>query len=78
MESLSENEIVLTEIEASKYISMSRSFLRQDRMNGFRKNRTKGPRFLKLGRSIRYLRSDLDQWLLDNRIEQYEPKYFEL
>lgn len=55
---------VLTEIEAAKYISMSRSFLAQNRMNGDLQNRTPGPQYLKIGRSIRYLKEDLDTWLL--------------
>jgi hypothetical protein len=38
-------KITFTEIEASEYIGMSRSFLRQDRMNGLRVNRTPGPKF---------------------------------
>lgn len=53
----------LTESEAAAYIGMSRSFLRQDRMNGLRECRTPGPRFIRIGRSIRYLREDLDFWL---------------
>jgi len=61
---------VLTEIDAAKYIGMSRSFLRQDRMNGIRKNRTAGPRFLKIGRTIRYLKEDLDNWLLQHIIHR--------
>lgn len=59
-----------TEQEAASYIRMSRSFLRQDRMNGFRKNRTPGPNYIKVGRSIRYLREDLDAWLEQYRIER--------
>jgi predicted DNA-binding transcriptional regulator AlpA len=59
---------VLTEKEAATYIGMSRSFLSQDRMNGYRDNRTKGPDFMKLGRSIRYHKEDLDAWLSANRI----------
>ncbi len=35
---------------------MSRSFLSQDRMNGYRDGRTPGPIFLKLGYAIRYRR----------------------
>ena len=54
---------ILTEKEAAIYIGMSRSFLSQDRMNGYRVNRTPGPPFLKLGRSIRYRKQDLDEWL---------------
>lgn len=53
----------LTEIEASQYIGMSRSFLAQSRMDGNRDKRTPAPRFIKIGRSVRYLREDLDRWL---------------
>ena len=57
----------LTEKEASAYIGMSRSFLRQSRMNGKRHNRTPGPPFIKIGRRIHYLEHDLDAWLDENR-----------
>lgn len=53
----------LTELEAAKYIGMSRSFLAQARMDGTRDNRTPAPPFIKIGRSVRYLREDLDNWL---------------
>ncbi|UJF19128.1 helix-turn-helix domain-containing protein [Vibrio sp. SS-MA-C1-2] len=56
----------LTEQETSTYIGMSRSFLRQSRMEGNRKNRTVAPPFIKIGRAVRYLREDLDLWL-DNQ-----------
>ena len=59
---------ILTESEAAKYIGMSRSFLNADRCNGHRMNRAKGPAFLKLGKSVRYRKDDLDEWLLKNRI----------
>lgn len=55
-----------TEREASAYIAMSPSFLRQARMEGQRKNRTIAPPFIKIGRAVRYLKEDLDQWL-DNQ-----------
>ncbi|WP_018984312.1 helix-turn-helix transcriptional regulator [Salinimonas chungwhensis] len=54
---------LLSEKEASQYICMSRSFLRQARMDGNRENRTPAPPFIKIGRSVRYLREDLDAWL---------------
>jgi predicted DNA-binding transcriptional regulator AlpA len=54
---------VLSEIETSQYIGMSRSFLRQARMEGNRDNRTPAPPFIKIGRSVRYLKEDLDSWL---------------
>ena len=57
------NQRALTEIEASHYIAMSRSYLRQARMEGNRKNRTPAPPFIKIGRAVRYLREDLDAWL---------------
>lgn len=63
-----ERKEVLTEKEAAQYITMSQSFLRQDRMNGYREGRTKGPHFMKLGRAIRYRIEDLDAWLIKNRI----------
>ncbi len=53
----------LSEKETSEYIGMSRSFLRQSRMEGNRSTRTPAPPFLKIGRSVRYLREDLDNWL---------------
>lgn len=57
----------LSEAEAAQYIGMSRSFLRQDRMNGHRENRTPAPPFIKIGRNVRYLRDDLDAWLESHR-----------
>jgi len=53
----------LTEKQAAHYLSMSRSFLRQGRMNGDRENRTPTPPYYKIGRSIRYKIFDLDIWL---------------
>ncbi len=53
----------LSEAEAAEYIGMSRSFLRQARMDGTRTNRTPGPRFSKIGRKVIYLKDDLDAWL---------------
>jgi predicted DNA-binding transcriptional regulator AlpA len=53
----------LSELEAAKYIGMSRSYLAQSRMDGHRDSRTPAPPFIKIGRSVRYLREDLDQWL---------------
>lgn len=56
---------VFSEIETAEYIGMSRSFLRQSRMEGNRDNRTPAPPFVKIGRSVRYLKDDLDRWLSD-------------
>lgn len=64
------HKIILTEREAAEYIGMSCSFLRQDRVNGHRIGRTPGPNFLKLGRSIRYHKTDLDLWLQEQRVSR--------
>lgn len=61
------NHHLLTETQAAPYIGMSRSFLRQSRMNGKRQNRCAGPPFLKIGRKVLYLADDLDDWLLEHR-----------
>lgn len=60
----------LNEKEASLYIGMSLGYLRQDRVNGPRGKRTPGPAFVKIGRTIRYLKEDLDTWLDTHRISQ--------
>ncbi len=57
------NKRVFTEIETAAYLGMSRSYLRQSRMEGNRDNRTPAPPFIRIGRSIRYLKEDLDLWL---------------
>jgi hypothetical protein len=57
----------ITEAEASSYVRMSQSFLRQARMAGNAADRTRGPKFLKIGRSVQYLRRELDIWLEQSR-----------
>ncbi len=62
--STSTNINAVSEKDAAIYICMSRSFLRQGRMNGNREGRTPTPPYLKIGsRSVRYLKGDLDKWL---------------
>ena len=48
---------LLTPEQAARFINMSESFLAKARMNG------DGPRYLKLGRAVRYRESDLVAWL---------------
>jgi len=60
---MNEAKRALRDPEAAEYIGMSRSFLRQSRMDGVRQNRTPGPPFIKIGRAVRYLKEDLDAWL---------------
>ena len=63
-----------TEAEAAAYIGMSRSFLRQDRMNGTRERHAEGPSWIRIGRAIRYLKEDLDCWLDSFRISESTSK----
>lgn len=72
---MTDEKQILKEKDAARYISMSRSYLRQDRMNGIRENRTPGPTFVRINRSIRYLKEDLDTWLKINRVERSCPAY---
>ena len=53
----------LPDREAAIYIGMSESWLRQSRVTG----NPDAPPFLKIGRSVRYLRADLDIWLEQRR-----------
>ncbi|WP_196140628.1 AlpA family transcriptional regulator [Aliikangiella sp. G2MR2-5] len=64
------NKRAFSEAEASQYIGMSRSYLRQSRMEGHRESRTPAPPFIKIGRSVRYLIEDLDNWL--NQFDKLE------
>ena len=54
--------------EAANYIGMSESWLRQSRMRG----NPDAPPYLKIGKSVRYLKADLDAWL--DRLRHVEPK----
>jgi hypothetical protein len=58
----------LTEADAGRYIAMSRAWLRQGRMRG------RGPAYLKIGRSVRYLVTDLDIWLAAHRVVTGEAR----
>ena len=58
---------LLSEKAACGYLAVSRSFLAKARMNGRLSGHTAGPPFIKLGRAVRYRRSDLDQWLNEHR-----------
>lgn len=67
-----------TEKEAAIYIGMSVSFLRQSRSNGDRVNRTPGPRYVRIGRAVRYLKDDLDSWLQELYCSPMGMKIFDL
>ena len=60
---------VFKEREAAAYIGVSPQFLRLSRHYGNRPNHAEGPPFIRLGggRSIRYLKTDLDAYLQKHR-----------
>ncbi|MBW7996795.1 MAG: helix-turn-helix domain-containing protein [Candidatus Glassbacteria bacterium] len=53
----------LSDRETAFYIGMSSSWLRQSRVTG----NPDAPPFIKIGRSVRYLREDLEAWLRSKR-----------
>lgn len=59
-----------TEKQASEYLGISRSYLRQDRMNGKVRNRTPGPEYCRFGSMIRYSQEALDKWIEDNKVHR--------
>lgn len=61
------SEEVLMEMDAAEYLGLSRSTLRQSRMNGVRERHVSSPPYVKIGRSIRYLKSDLNKWLEEHK-----------
>jgi len=69
-EQIDQAKRAMSEAQAAHYINMSRSYLRQDRMNGIRHNRTPGPRYVRIGRRIRYLKDDLDAWLEAHAVDR--------
>jgi len=65
---------LLDERAAASYIAMSVAYLRADRCRGHVGGTTAGPAYLRLGRTIRYRRDDLDTWLSERRIDRSAPR----
>jgi hypothetical protein len=61
---------LFNEFDAAHYIYMSVAYLRADRSRGHIGGTTPGPAYLRLGRTIRYRRDDLDAWLAARRIDR--------
>jgi predicted DNA-binding transcriptional regulator AlpA len=62
------NPPTLKDPEAARYIGMSESWLRQSRMRG----NPDAPPYLKISKAVRYLRTDLDDWLEERRHVDFE------
>jgi predicted DNA-binding transcriptional regulator AlpA len=56
-----DRERLLNPAEAGDYLGFTEGWLAKLRMKG------DGPKFIKLGRKVRYARSDLDAWVAANR-----------
>lgn len=57
-----------TDIEAAAYVGISVATLRRGRIEGQREGHCPTPPFIRIGRLIRYLKKDLDQWLDQHRV----------
>jgi len=62
----SENR-TLTDVEVARRLGVSRFTVRSWRLKGF------GPRFLKLGRAVRYRSSDVDEYERQALVETQAP-----
>jgi predicted DNA-binding transcriptional regulator AlpA len=59
---------LLTTVQAAGVLGFNPSFLAKARLTGT------GPRFLKIGKAVRYRRADIDAWLADKtRVSTSDP-----
>ena len=64
---------LLDEHETARYLGFSESWLRKRRMTGDLKGKNKGkklspgPKFIRSGRTIRYAKAALDEWIHEHR-----------
>lgn len=68
------NEKLLRDKEAADIIGMSAAFLRKARCVGTLGNATPPPPYVKIGRAVRYRRSDLDQWISERTCNRSMPE----
>ena len=73
VEELGSQDEMMTEIQAAKFTGLSVPTLREGRSNGHRPNRIETPPFYRIGRAVRYRRSELSRYLDSHRVE---PKPF--
>ena len=65
-------EGLLTERQAGELLGFSATTMRISRMNG-KLSGCQAPPWLKIGRSGRYRRTDLDAWLKETAVEHHAP-----
>jgi len=56
-------EGIMKEEQAAEYLNVSRNYLRRCRMKELRHLFESVPPYVRIGRTIRYLKADLDAWL---------------
>lgn len=67
-------ELLLTTEEAARYLGYASYTLRASRSNGML-SKHKTPKYIKLGhKSIRYKKSDLDEWIKNSSIDRSNNK----
>ena len=54
---------IMTTNDAALRLGLSKSTLAKMRLSG------KGPKYIKLGRRVGYLQSDIDQWIQSNKFQ---------
>lgn len=54
--------------EASQYTGLGIGTLKKGRRTGLRAGNVGTPPFIRLGRAIRYLKTDIDSWLQEHRV----------
>ena len=54
---------LLTEKEAASVLNVSVSYLRLSRSEGVRGKRTPAPKYVKIGKSVRYKKDELQRWV---------------
>jgi len=65
---VNQTDRIMTVSEVAEYVAMSASTLNKLRLFGG------GPRYLKLGRSVRYRASDVDAWI-SSRVAENTASY---
>jgi excisionase family DNA binding protein len=60
---MEESKKLLRSKEAAKYLGVSHGMLRISRHTGELFKGVPGPKFLKLGKAVRYPRENLDEWI---------------
>ena len=65
---------LLNDDEAATLLGVSASFLRKARCVGTLGNATPPPPYVKIGRAVRYRRSDLDQWVAERVLNRSMPE----